>query len=98
MSLPAEIDRVDVAGGTLAGWSALLTMIAAPRLGAGGDVTVLDLTEGASRTDLLAVARRSGITPLVWVMPGDLPRLDLGTGLAPGRLHRPAVRHRGRQR
>jgi hypothetical protein len=84
VSLPAAIDRVDVAGGTLAGWSALLTMIAVPRLGAGGEVTVLDLTEGAVATDLLAVARRSGITPLVWVMPGDLPRLDLGTGLGRG--------------
>jgi len=81
VSLPAEIDRVDVVGGTLAGWSALLTMIAAPRLSAGGDVTVLDLTEGAVARDLLAVARRSGIEPLVWVMPADLPRLDLGTGL-----------------
>jgi hypothetical protein len=81
VSLPGEIDRVDLAGGTLAGWSALLTMIAAPRLDAGGDVTVLDLTEGAVAQDLLAVARRSGIEPLVWVMPGDLPRLDLGTGL-----------------
>jgi len=81
VSLPSQIDRVDVAGGTLAGWSALLTMIAAPRLSAGGDVTVLDLTEGAVARDLLAVARRAGIEPLVWVMPGDLPRLDLGTGL-----------------
>ena len=81
VSLPGEIDRVDLAGGTLAGWSALLTMVAAPRLDAGGDVTVLDLTEGAVAQDLLAVARRSGIDPLVWVMPSDLPRLDLGTGL-----------------
>jgi hypothetical protein len=81
VSLPGEIDRVDLAGGTLAGWSALLTMIAAPRLDAAGDVTVLDLTEGAVAQDLLTVARRSGIEPLVWVMPGDLPRLDLGTGL-----------------
>jgi hypothetical protein len=81
VSLPAEIDRVDVAGGTLAGWSAMLTMLAVPRLAAGGEVTVLDLTEGAVATDLLAVARRSGVQPLVWVMPGDLPRLDLGTGL-----------------
>jgi len=86
VSLPDEIDRVDVAGGTLAGWSALLTMIAAPRLSAGGDVTVLDLTEGAVARDLLAVARRSGVQPLVWVLPGDLPRLDLGTGLAAGAL------------
>jgi hypothetical protein len=81
VSLPAQVGRVDVAGGTLAGWSALLTMIAAPRLSAGGEVTVLDLTEGAVASDLLAVARRSGIEPLVWVLPGDLPRLDLGTGL-----------------
>jgi hypothetical protein len=86
VSLPSQIDRVDVAGGTLAGWSALLTMIAAPRLSAGGDVTVLDLTEGAVARDLLAVARRGGIEPLVWVMPGDLPRLDLGTGLGASAL------------
>jgi hypothetical protein len=86
VSLPSQIDRVDVAGGTLAGWSALLTMIAAPRLSAGGDVTVLDLTEGAVAGDLLAVARRGGVEPLVWVMPGDLPRLDLGTGLGASAL------------
>ncbi len=72
VSLPGDIDRLDVVGGTLAGWSALLTMIAAPRLSAGGDVTVLDLTEGGVARDLLAVARRSGTRPLVWVMPDDL--------------------------
>jgi hypothetical protein len=81
VALPADIDRVDVAGGTLAGWSAMLTMIAAPRLDAGGEVTVLDLTEGGVARDLLAVAGRSGIEPLVWVLPRDLPRLDLGAGL-----------------
>jgi hypothetical protein len=86
VSLPGDIDRVDVAGGTLDGWSALLTMIAAPRLSAGGDVTVLDLTEGAVARDLLAVARRSGLDPLVWVLPGDLPRLELGVGLPAAEL------------
>ncbi len=82
VSLPAQLDRVDVAGGTLPGWSAILTMIAAPRLNAGGEVTVLDLTEGPVAGDLTALARRWGIEPLVWVLPGDLPRLDLGTGLS----------------
>ena len=77
VTLPTSVHRVDVAGGTLAGWSALLTMIAAPRLAAGGEVTVLDLTEGGVATDLLAVARRSGIAPVVWVLPADLPQLDL---------------------
>jgi hypothetical protein len=80
--LPGGIHRLDVAGGTLAGWSALLTSVAAPRLAAGGEVTVLDLTEGAVATDLLALARACGIDPLVWVLPADLSRLDLGTGLA----------------
>jgi hypothetical protein len=79
--LPGGIDRVDVAGGTLAGWSALLTSVAAPRLAAGGEVTVLDLTEGGVAGDLLSLARACGIDPLVWVLPADLPRLDLGAGL-----------------
>ncbi len=36
VTLPGEIDRVDLIGGTLAGWSALLTMLAVPRLAARG--------------------------------------------------------------
>ncbi|HEY1641936.1 MAG TPA: hypothetical protein VGG35_14695 [Streptosporangiaceae bacterium] len=84
--LPAGLHRLDVAGGTLAGWSALLTSVAAPLLAAGGEVTVLDLTEGPVAADLLAVARARGIEPLVWVLPADLPRLDLGAGLPPAEL------------
>lgn len=84
--LPGGVHRVDVAGGTLAGWSALLTSVAAPRLAAGDEVTVLDLTEGAVAGDLLGLARACGIDPLVWVLPADLPRLDLGTGLPPEAL------------
>jgi hypothetical protein len=80
-ALPVEVSRVDVAGGTLAGWSALLTMLAAPRLAVGGEVIVLDLTEGAVASDLLALASTWGISPLVWVLPADLPRLDLGLQL-----------------
>jgi len=82
VSLPGGIHRVDVAGGTLSGWSATLTTAAAHRLAAGGEVTVLDLTEGSVALDLLAYARTTGLEPLVWVLPEDLPRLDLGTGLA----------------
>jgi hypothetical protein len=83
VTLPTTVHRVDVAGGTLAGWSALLTMIAAPRLAAGGEVTVIDLTEGGVATDLLAVARRSGVGPQVFVVPADLPQLELGALLPP---------------
>ncbi|HEX2821895.1 MAG TPA: hypothetical protein VHO07_17240 [Streptosporangiaceae bacterium] len=80
--VPDGVHRVDVAGGTLSGWSAMLATAGAYRLAAGGEVTVLDLTEGSVALDLLGFARTSGIDPLVWVLPADLPRLDLGTGLS----------------
>ena len=78
---PGGVHRVDVAGGTLSGWAAMLTTAAAPRLAAGAEVTVLDLSEGSVALDLIAFARTRGVEPLVWVLPEDLPRLDLGTGL-----------------
>ena len=81
VALPAGIDRVDVAGGTLPGWSALLTMTAAHQLAAGGEVAVLDLSGGAVAADLLQVASGGGIEPAVWVLPADLPRLDLTASL-----------------
>jgi len=81
VSVPAETDRVDVAGGTMAGWSALLTMIAMPRLAAGDEITVIDLSEGAVARDLVRLAGQLRAGPLVWVLPADLPRFDLGVGL-----------------
>ena len=86
VTLPAQVSRLDVAGGTRAGWSALLTMLAGPRLAAGGEVTVLDLTEGGVAADLVALASGLGISPLVWVLPADLPQLDLGLRLGPDAL------------
>jgi hypothetical protein len=81
VELPRGIDRVDVAGGSLASWAALITTVATLRLVAGGEVTVIDLTEGAVATDLISLAQGAGLRPLVWVLPRDLPRLDLGAGL-----------------
>lgn len=78
VTLPSGVRRVDVVGGTLAGWSALLTLMAAARLAAGGEVTVIDLTEGGVASDVLAVARHQGAEPLTWLLPADLPRLELG--------------------
>ena len=80
--VPEGVHRVDVAGGTLSGWSAMLATAGANRLAAGGEITVLDLSEGSVALDLIGLARASGVDPLVWVLPEDLPRLDLGTGLA----------------
>jgi hypothetical protein len=85
--VPDGIDRVDVAGGTLAGWSALVTMAAAYRLATGGEATVVDLTGGTVAADLAGLCAAAGGTPpAVWVLPYDLPRLDLASSLAPGSL------------
>ena len=83
MAVPDDIDRIDVAGGTLPGWSALITLLGATRLYSGGHLTVLDLSEGAIAKDLIELARKGGDEPLVWVLPVDLPRLDLGATLKP---------------
>jgi hypothetical protein len=84
--VPAGIDRVDIAGGTLAGWSAVLTMTAAHRIAAGGEVTVVDLSGGAVAADLVRLAAAARGAPAVWVLPQDLPRLDLAASLAPAEL------------
>ena len=36
--------------------------------------------------DLVALAADMGVEPLVWVLPDDLPRLDLGVGMPAGPL------------
>jgi hypothetical protein len=85
--VPDGIDRVDVTGGTLSGWSALLTMTAAHGLTAGGEITVIDLSGGAVAADLVDLAAAAGgVAPAVWVLPRDLPRLDLAASLAAGEL------------
>jgi hypothetical protein len=81
VSVPDDIDRVDVVGGTLAGWAALLTTICAARLASGGEVTVVDLSPGPAALDLVTLAGAMGHRPLVWVLPADLPQLDLGLGM-----------------
>ena len=91
VATPDDIGRVDIAGGTLSGWSAMLTTAAAHRLAEGGQVTVLDLTESAVALDLIAFARSRAMSaastdPLVWVLPEDLPTLHLGRGLGSAAL------------
>lgn len=76
VTTPSGVRRVDVAGGTLAGWSALLATSAAFALAEGADVTVLDLTGACAAADLLGYATAAGADVRVWVLPGDLPRLD----------------------
>jgi hypothetical protein len=86
VTVPQGVDRVDVAGGTLSGWSAMVTMLGAARLAAGSRVTVLDLSEGAVAEDLIRLGDDQAERPLVWVLPSDLPKLDLTHGLGPAEL------------
>ncbi|MGK5555319.1 hypothetical protein ACSNOI_27245 [Actinomadura kijaniata] len=86
VAVPPGVDRVDVVGGTLAGWSAAVTTMGAARLAVGARVTVIDLSEGAVAHDLLRLAASRNDDPLVWVLPADLPRLDVTRGLGPEAL------------
>ena len=86
VAVPPGVDRVDVVGGTLAGWSAAVTTMGAARLAVGARLTVIDLSEGAVAHDLLRLASDRGDDPLVWVLPADLPRLDVTRGLSPEAL------------
>lgn len=81
VTVPPGVDRIDLAGGTLAGWSAAVTMMGAARLAAGSQVTVVDLSEGSVAADLVRQAAAHGEDPLVWILPDDLPRLDLTRNL-----------------
>ncbi|MFI0350634.1 hypothetical protein [Actinomadura sp. 9N407] len=86
VAVPPDVDRVDVVGGTLAGWSAAVTTMGAARLAVGARVSVIDLSEGAVAHDLLRLAAARGDDPLVWVLPDDLPRMDATRGLGPEAL------------
>jgi hypothetical protein len=60
-----------------------VTTLAATHLSVGGEVTIVDLTEGAIAGDLIQLARQADLDPLVWVLPADLARLELGTSFEP---------------
>ncbi|CAM3908501.1 hypothetical protein [Nocardiopsis rhodophaea] len=79
--VPENAGTMVVAGGTDAGWSALLTTIGASRLRSGRDLTVVDLSGRALARDLMALVKRCGITPRIRVLPAGLQRLHLGTDL-----------------
>ena len=105
VAVPTGVDRLDVAGGTLAGWSALTGTLAGLRLAAGGEVTVLDLSEGAVALDLQALAARPGSARWSGCCPGTCPGWISGPGCPPARRPtswprrpRPAIRPARRTR
>lgn len=75
--------RVDVVGGTLYGWEALLTVFASSSLASRGPVTVLDLTGEGISGELAAGAQDAGVSVDVLMLPEQLAQADLLYGMGP---------------
>ena len=75
--------RIDVVGGTLWGWEALLTVFATSTLASRGPVTVLDLTGEGISGELVDGASAAGVSVDVLDLPGQLAEADLLCGMEP---------------
>lgn len=82
---PDGVRRLDVFGGTLAGWQGLLTVLGTSLL-PGRPVTVVDLSREDVSAELGFLAARHGLTTATVALPADLPRCDLLAGLAPDEI------------
>lgn len=69
--------RVDVFGGTPAGWASLLVTAGSSFLGSGKSVLVLDLSEERVSTDLATLATTGGAAVEEIELPDDLASVDL---------------------
>jgi len=75
--------RVDVFGGTAAGWTSLLATGGASLLAAGSGVLLVDLSESAVGAGLVLVANGVGVPTEVRELPASLDALGLLAGLDP---------------
>ncbi len=73
--------RVDVVGGNLFGWEALLTVTGSSILAEGGSLTVLDLTGDIVAGELVRGARALGREVAFALLPTELADVDLLAGL-----------------
>jgi hypothetical protein len=73
--------RVDVVGGNLFGWEALLTVAGSSILAGGGALTVLDLTGDIVAAELVRGARALGREVAFALLPTELADVDLLDGL-----------------
>ena len=78
--------RVDVYGGTTAGWKSFITTTGASMLADGRQLTVVDLSEGAAAAELVELARLAGFSTDVVRLPEQLEAVDLLGGLGPAEV------------
>lgn len=80
------VQRIDVIGGSLWGWEALLTVFGASALTARGPLLVLDLSSQMIARELVAGTAALGRGVDVQLLPLDLAESDLLVGLGPAEV------------
>ena len=78
---PAGAGRVDVFGGSLRGWQALLTTHGTSLLAA-QPLLVLDLTGEMVCGELIGTAQAAGVPAVTWLLPSELDASGLLSGLS----------------
>jgi hypothetical protein len=94
------VRRIDVVGGNLWGWEALLTVFGASALATRGGLTLVDLSGEAVGAELVQAAVTNGMTVDVQQLPAGLADSDLLVGLDRNQLTNTIVEsmHGGAQR
>lgn len=80
---PETTERVDVFGGTAAGWQHLLASMGASLLGSGARITALDLTQEHIADPLTICVRDAGISSRGVTLPDRIQQVNLLAGLTP---------------
>lgn len=78
--------RVDIVGGNLWGWEALLTVFGASLLSTRRPLSVVDLSGEAVSRELLRIAAEHGKSVDLLLIPNELADSDLLVGMAPREL------------
>ena len=82
----AGTGRVDIVGGTVYGWEALLTVFGGSLLATHGPMTLVDFTGDTVCGELIRLAQVTGRTVAERRLPAELTRFDPFGGLGPGEL------------
>ncbi|MBU2663400.1 hypothetical protein KOI35_07755 [Actinoplanes bogorensis] len=78
--------RVDIVGGTMYGWEAVLTVFGGSLLATRGPMVVADFTGEALSGELMELAEVTGRSVRDVVLPAQLAEFDLVAGLEPAEL------------
>lgn len=83
---PPGTRRVDVIGGNIWGWEALLTVFGGSLLRTRGAMTLVDFTGESACRELVRLAEATGTSFDVKLLPAQLPETNLLAGLEPRQI------------